>query len=119
MYEQARAEAITCLEVAGIDVATEDEDRARRGDLLMVQPVSGRLRDGGSSWQSLARGAGTIETDHLNGEIVLLGRLYGVPTPVNEALQRVANRMARERVSPGTLSPEDVLGVDPRARIRH
>ena len=28
-----------------------------------------------------------METDYLNGEIALLGRLHGIPTPVNEALQ--------------------------------
>ena len=57
--------------------------RTRRGDRLRLQPVDGELRPGGSSWQSLARGVGTIETDYLNGEIVLLGRLHGVPTPAN------------------------------------
>lgn len=109
LYKQAKAEGIACLDAAGIDVASDDEDRARRGDTLKMQPVNGHARDGGSSWQSLARETGAIETDHLNGEIVLLGRLHDVPTPVNEALQRVANRMARERVAPGTLSPEEVL----------
>ena len=49
----------------------------RRGDLLRLGPVGGRERGGGSSWQSLARGSGTIEADYLNGEIVLLGRLHG------------------------------------------
>ena len=33
-----------------------------------------------------SRGAtGAVETDYLNGEIVLLGRLHGVATPVNDA----------------------------------
>ena len=55
----------------------------------------GRLRTLGSSWQSLARGAGSIEADHLNGEIVLEGRLHGVPAPVNELLRVAANDAAR------------------------
>ena len=38
---------------------------------------------GGSSWQSIQRGTGNIETDFLNGEIVQLGRLHGIPTPAN------------------------------------
>jgi 2-dehydropantoate 2-reductase len=63
---------------------------------------------GSSSWQSLARGTGAIEADWLNGEIVLLGRLHGVPTPVNEVLRRVANRMARNRLPPGSWSLERV-----------
>jgi 2-dehydropantoate 2-reductase len=109
LYTQAKEEGIACLVAAGIDFASDEEDRARRGDILTMQPVAGHLRDGGSSWQSLARATGAIETDHLNGEIVLLGRLHGVPTPVNASLQRVANRMARDRVAPGTLAAEDIL----------
>jgi 2-dehydropantoate 2-reductase len=67
------------------------------------RPVEGRPRAGGSSWQSLARGTGSIEADYLNGEIVLLGRLYAVPTPVNELLQQLANVAARERARPGSV----------------
>ena len=53
-------------------------------------PAAGRgvERTGGSSTQSLARGTGSIETDWLNGEIVLLGRLHGVPTPANAYFAR-------------------------------
>jgi len=56
----------------------------------------------------LARGTGSIEADYLNGEIVLLGRLHGVDTPANAALQRVANGMARERLPAGSLSIKEV-----------
>ncbi len=56
--------------------------------------VAGQDRVAGSSWQSLARGTGNIETDFLNGEIVLLGRLHGIPTPANLTLQRLANHLA-------------------------
>jgi 2-dehydropantoate 2-reductase len=31
---------------------------------------------------------------------VLLGRLYGVPTPVNAGVQRLANRIARDGAAP-------------------
>jgi Ketopantoate reductase PanE/ApbA C terminal len=58
--------------------------------------------------QSLARGTGTIEADHLNGEIVLLGRPHGVPTPMNELLQRLANRFARERRAAGSMPVADL-----------
>ncbi|WP_036517632.1 ketopantoate reductase family protein [Nocardia sp. 348MFTsu5.1] len=40
-----------------------------------------------STWQSFARGAGSHEVDHLNGEIVLLARLHGVEAPLNRRLQ--------------------------------
>ena len=52
-----------------------------------------------------------IEADYLNGEIVMLGRLYGVPTPVNELLRRVADDMARDRAQPGTMRSEDLLAL--------
>lgn len=62
-----------------------------------------------SSWQSLARQSRSIETDYLNGEIVLLGRLHGVPTPVNDLLQRTARVAAREGISPGSMTVEALL----------
>ena len=107
----AAREGEACLAAAGIEAASVEEDRARRGDLLRLQPVGGRPRPGGSTWQSLARRTYDVETDYLNGEVVLLGRVHGVPTPVNEALQRLANRLARRGDPPGALSPEDFLAM--------
>ncbi len=103
------------LSAAGIAHASPAEDAARRGDLLSVRPVAGRVRGGGSSWQSLTRGTGSIEADYLNGEIALLGRLHGVPTPANATLQRLANRMARDRVPPGAMTESEVLALVRRA----
>ena len=34
---------------------------------------------------------------------------HAIPTPVNAALQRIANRLARDHVPPGSLRPEEVL----------
>jgi 2-dehydropantoate 2-reductase len=96
----ARAEGRACLESAGIDVASAAEDRERRGDLLQLRPVGGTDRSGGSTWQSLARGAPRLETDYLNGEIVLLGRRHGRPTPVNDALQRLGRRLVIDGTGP-------------------
>jgi 2-dehydropantoate 2-reductase len=96
-------EGVSCLREAGIEFVSEEEDRARRGDLLNVQPVGGQLREGGSSWQSLERKTGSIESDYLNGEIVLLGRTYGVATPVNALLQQLADEMAAAGVPPRSL----------------
>jgi 2-dehydropantoate 2-reductase len=106
-----RAEGEAALAAAGIDHASAAEDRRRRGDILTVRPVPGHPRGGGSSWQSLARGTGAIETDYLNGEIVLLGRLHGVPTPVNEHARRLANRCARDGVPPGSVPLEEFVAT--------
>ncbi len=66
-------------------------------------------RGGGSTWQSLRRGTGDVEVDYLNGEISLLGRLHGVPTPVNDLLRDAAWRLAAARLEPGSLSAADLL----------
>jgi 2-dehydropantoate 2-reductase len=107
----AEDEGEACLRAAGIPFATREEDRTRRGGLMRLGPIGGSERRGGSTWQSLARSAGTVEADYLNGEIVLLGRVHGFPTPVNEAIQRLANRWAAEHRDPGTFPPEEALRV--------
>lgn len=103
LYRRARREGQEVLAAAGIDVASDEEDATRRGNLLQIRPVGEGGRGGGSSWQSLARRTGSIEADHLNGEIVLLGRQHGVPTPVNTVLQRVAGHLARTGARPGSI----------------
>jgi 2-dehydropantoate 2-reductase len=101
---EARAEAVACYHAAGIDFASEEEDRQRRGDLIRIAPIAGQRRSGGSTWQSLARGHRTVEADWLNGEIVMLGALHGIPTPVNRVLQRCANRLAAAGAPPGAMT---------------
>jgi 2-dehydropantoate 2-reductase len=100
LARRARSEGAKALRAAGIDVATADEDRERRGNLLDLGEIDGGPRPGGSSYQSLARGTGSIEADALNGEIVLLGRLLATPTPVNALLQHRANRAAAAGEAP-------------------
>jgi len=106
VVKRAVEEGRACLKAAGIDVVRKDEPGAERERQLKVGSVGGKERPGGSSWQSLARHQPTIEADYLNGEIVLLGRTWGVPTPVNELLQRLANQAAREGRPPGSMTSE-------------
>jgi 2-dehydropantoate 2-reductase len=107
LQELLTQEAIACFRAAGIAWAEEEEMLERHGALRLA-PVGGRRRVGGSSWQSLARGSGSIEADFLNGEIAMLGRMYGVPTPVNRLLQKVAGWLARQRRPPGCMTPEEL-----------
>ena len=110
LAELVRSEGEAVLAAAGIDVISVEDDRARRGNTLDIQPVGDdRHRAGGSSWQSLQRATGTIETDYLTGEIVLLGRLHGVETPANRALQDIAARMSLAGELPGSRSEDEVL----------
>jgi 2-dehydropantoate 2-reductase len=113
------AEGRAVLAAAGIAAVGEaEEGEARDGRVVMAKLESG-VAGAGSSWQSLVRGTGSIEADYLNGEIVLLGGLHGVPTPVNEVLRRLANEFARERRAAGSMPAEEVAAEVARAEVAH
>jgi 2-dehydropantoate 2-reductase len=98
------------LRAAGIEFDDENvSDLRGRWESWQVGEIAGRPRAGGSTWQSVTRGAGSVETDYLNGEITLQGRLVGVPAPVNALLQSLAQQTVRERRQPGWLTAEQVL----------
>jgi 2-dehydropantoate 2-reductase len=113
VHRRAWAEGAAVLAAAGIDAVSREEDSARRGARFQWGGDAARSRPGASSWQSLARGTGSIEADYLNGEIVLLGRLHGVPTPVNLLLQRLAATAAREGWRPGSLPAQELIQMLP------
>ncbi|MFJ5926775.1 ketopantoate reductase family protein [Kitasatospora sp. NPDC092948] len=111
LWERVREEGRAVLAAAGIAHPSAEEQRAVRGDRVTLVPLEGIERGGGSSWQSLTRGTGDIETDWLNGEIVLLGRLHDVPTPINEALQQLSGAFAREGRAAGSLPDADLAAL--------
>jgi 2-dehydropantoate 2-reductase len=112
LRDRVTAEGRAALDAAGIDHHDDGvDDLAGRWAEIGVSDIAGRERAGSSTWQSLARGTGAVETEYLNGEIVLVGRLHSVPTPVNAALCRLAAEQARGRAAPGGLSVEEVLAV--------
>ncbi|QKW18721.1 ketopantoate reductase family protein [Kitasatospora sp. NA04385] len=111
VWRRARAEGEAVLAAAGIAHPSEEEQRVRRGDRVTPVPLASAVRGGGSSWQSLVRGTGDIEADHLNGEVVLLGRLHGVPTPLNAALGRLAAAFAREGRAAGSLPDAELAAL--------
>ncbi|MFD3934982.1 ketopantoate reductase family protein [Streptomyces sp. NPDC058611] len=111
---RAVREAKAAFLAAGIPYASEAEQSDAR-DGKVEQPAGVR---GGSSWQSLARGTGSVEADYLNGEVSLLGRLHGVPTPVNDVLRHAANIFAREGLPPGAMSIADLTALADEAAAR-
>ncbi|MBM9468438.1 ketopantoate reductase family protein [Nakamurella leprariae] len=111
---RAEVEAREVLAAAGIELVDEDEHTAARADSLTPRPVPGEPeRLGGSSWQSLARGTGSIETDYLNGEIVRIAHRLGREAPVDETVARMCRRAATIGAAPGELAGQllDALGV--------
>ena len=108
LAKEAQQEGVAVMDAAGIAVATSQEDRDRRADYLQLRTTESGEWSGGSSWQSLARGTGSIEAAFLNGEVVLLGALHGIPTPVNSFLQRLALQAAAEGSGPGRYTVEQL-----------
>jgi 2-dehydropantoate 2-reductase len=109
LVRRARREAEAVLAAAGIEWVPDGEYDERHARIITLRPVAGRAIPLGSSWQSLARGLGSIEADHLNGEIVLEARLHGVEAPVNELLRACANDAARRRLAPGAFDEAELL----------
>lgn len=112
LVDRAREEARACFAAAHLDPVAESAFEQRVA-VFREQSYDASFSTGSSSWQSLARGVGNIEADYLNGEIVLLGRLHGIPTPINAALQRLANEHATRRTPPGTLNPAAIDALLP------
>jgi len=107
LAERAQAEGERVLEAAGLTVTSAEEDRERRGTILQRRPDLERR--GGSTWQSLARGTGDSEIDYLAGEIVLQGRLLGLPTPVNESVVAATRHLVATGGPPRSLDAAEVL----------
>ena len=99
-----RAEAEATLAAAGIPWREVGSADPLRNDLMRYQPIAGIEHSGTSTTQSLVRGAGSIETDYLNGEIVMLGRLHSVPVPVNAFFVDLSLRMLRDKSVPGSIA---------------
>lgn len=104
-----KEEAEACYAAAAIRIVPHPEHVERlKVAALAMGKVDGQARAGGSSSQSLSRGVGSIETDYINGEIVLLGRQYGVATPANETVQTTANWLASQGTKAEPLSGDDL-----------
>jgi 2-dehydropantoate 2-reductase len=106
ILDAADQEGVACLKAAGLRFASDDEEPVRRERQLTVRPIDNKERAGGSTWQSLARHTPSTEVDYLNGEIVWLGRMHGVPTPVNEGLQRLMREAAIAGAPPASITIE-------------
>ena len=112
VMDAVRDEARAVFREAGLAWTEIDRNEPRRKGLVEMGQVAGSQRAGSSSTQSLKRGAGSIETDYLNGEVVLMGRMHGVPVPLNTALCELGHDLISGRVAAGTLTEAEL-----RARL--
>ncbi|MFC5381304.1 ketopantoate reductase family protein [Aquipuribacter nitratireducens] len=98
------------LRAAGRPLVDEDLWRAEVASAWELAEVPGVTRGGGSTWQSLLRGAGSVEADRLNGEVVLAARELGREAPVNELLRREVVDAAAHGLAPGSVPATELLG---------
>lgn len=110
LADRLASEARAVLDAAGLRIADTVAERTIDLTGFGVDPASGIQAGQQSTWQSFQRG-GSTEVDYLNGEVVLLGRLHGVPTPVNRALQVVLG--AAVGSAPGTRTIADLEKLIP------
>ena len=108
-YAKARAEAEAVLTAAGIGW---DKSDAMAREELAMSAIPGRARIGSSTLQSIVRRTGSLETDFLNGEIVFLGRLNGMETPVNAAFCKLSIELASGRMQPQTAGDDTIVSTD-------
>lgn len=106
--DRLRAEGEAAFRAAGISAVSPDEYRERVTAHYRSVPVAGEQRSGSSTLQSVLRGHTVTEVDYLNGEIVMLGMLHGVPTPANRIVRELAARVAAEGRGPGHLTIDEL-----------
>jgi 2-dehydropantoate 2-reductase len=109
LVRAAEAEGRSVLDAARIRYTSDEEESAARAHSFTVRPVPGMPEFiGGSTWQSLRRGTGNVETDYLNGELVRIARQIGMAAPINAALAALGRRAARTGQRPGDLSVQQL-----------
>ena len=111
-----REEAREILTASGQDIADVEREATVDTGRASVRKADNVEYGGNSTWQSITRST-PLETDYLNGEIVLAARLLGRTAPVNEAVAQRADRAWRDGTEAGTLGEDDLLATVPQLRF--
>lgn len=102
-------EARDVLAAAGVMVTPDAEESAARSAAFSMHHVPGVPDDvGGSTWQSLQRGTGNVETDFLNGEIARIAHGLGREAPLNARLAFLVRQAAARGQQPGGVTATEV-----------
>jgi 2-dehydropantoate 2-reductase len=100
----AQAEAEALLRQAGIPWVTHEETQLQWPEIREQPRKTLETQERSSTWQSLTRRQGSVETEHLNGEIVRLAAQLGLEAPVNAGLLQISAQMAKDHELPGKYS---------------
>lgn len=106
--QAAQEEAAMILKAAGIPWLSEDQIKKEWPDFMVPPRAALNTPEQSSTWQSLGRRQGTVETDFLNGEIVRVARIIGMTAPINETISRLTMEMAAHKDTPGKYPPAEL-----------
>ncbi len=106
--KELAAEAAAVLTAAGLAPARPEDRKVSYDGWTVTRDPDDPA--GQSTWQSFIRGARS-EVDFLNGEIVLLARLLGIPAPWNLAAQRLAAELAAKGGRPGSIGLDRLVSL--------
>jgi len=111
IMQAAQQELRELLSQADIHWISQEEVNKEWSDI--TAPLRGRLdtEAQSSTWQSLARKQGTVETEFLNGEVVRLALRMGRQAPINEKIVKVAQEMAANQELPGKYTPAQLSSL--------
>ena len=112
--QAAQGEAKQLLKEAGIRWLSEAEITREWPDFGAKPRAAMDTEEQSSTWQSLGRQQGSVETEFLNGEIVRVAKRLGKKAPINETITRICTEMAAKREKPGKYSSaqlRELLGL--------
>ncbi|MFN0086971.1 MAG: ketopantoate reductase family protein [Blastocatellia bacterium] len=100
-------------QIADLRGVVDDPERIREEENSLFEH-----RTYPSTWMDLKQRRGETEAGYFNGEILLLGEKYHVPTPYNSTLFNIVETMAVDKIEPGLYSIEELSTlVEQRRRM--
>jgi 2-dehydropantoate 2-reductase len=100
-------------QLARLRGVVEDRDKISEAASLAME-----FRTYPSTWTDLKLKRGETEVGYFNGEIILLGEKYGVPTPYNSTLLNIVETMAVEGAMPGRHTIEEMVDLVEQKRLK-
>ncbi len=118
IYDATFEEARAIVEKAGIKWISQEQ--VARDWPEITAPLRGQIntKEQSSTWQSLARRQGSVETEFLNGEIARVAKKLGLQAPINDKLVKISQEMAANDELPGKYTParlSEMLGITGKA----
>jgi 2-dehydropantoate 2-reductase len=100
-------------QIEGFHKLSEDPEK-----IYQARNLPADLRAYPSTWMDLNQKRGATEAGYFNGEIILLGEKYHIPTPFNSTLLQIVETMAAEKSPPGRYTLEELADMVEQRRLK-